>query len=173
MFNEVVRIPAAWWQHATLGVNAKLATVPRDGGDPLPTAVSFADETIDGDVARGVLPEDPRPVLTTEIYNWPRVMPFVSQGALRDFSVTILIRYGAHNAKSEEGKRDAHYVMRAVLMSLNELMKGENATARQRNNVQLYELTDVKPATLYARVEDRDIAGGVLLTFNGRDIQPT
>lgn len=173
MFNEVVRIPAAWWQHATLGVNAKLATVPRSAGDPLPPSVSFADETTNGDVARGTLPEKNRPILTTEIHSWPRLMPVPSQGAVRDFTVIILVRYGDQDAQTEAGKRDAHYVMRAVLMALSELMKGENAAARQLNNVQLYELADVRPATLYTRVEDKDIAGGLLLTFMGRDIQPT
>lgn len=172
MFNEVIRMPAAWWQHATKGVNAKLATVPR-GTDPLPPNVNFADATTDGDVARGTLPEKNRPILTTEIHSWPRMMPVPSQGVLRDFQVIILVRYGDHDAKTQEGLRDAHYVLRAVLMSLSELMKGENEASRTLNNVQLYELVDVRPATVYTRVEDRDIAGGLLLTFNGRDIQPT
>lgn len=171
MFNEVVRIPAAWWQDPVYGVNAKLATVPR-GADPLPTSVSFADETTNGEVARGFLPENIRPILTTEIYRWVRIMPHVEQGVLRDAQVQLLVRYGDQEAQSQVGKRDAHYVMRALLMSVAELMQDTNAAARILNSVMLYALVDITPATIYAPEADRDITGGILLTFDIRDIQP-
>lgn len=172
MFNEPVRILAAWLAHATLGVNAKLATVPRDGGDPLPTSVTIVDETTNGSLARGRLPETPRPILTVEIYRWDALEPVPSQGVLRDFDVTLLIRFGDTEAQSETGKRDAHYTMRAVQMSLAELWKESNSASRTRNNVQLYDCTRITPLTLYAETPNAEIVGGHLITVRGRDIQP-
>jgi len=46
MYLEVVRMVADWFAHATNGINAEIANVPRDGGDSAPTSlVAVLDET--------------------------------------------------------------------------------------------------------------------------------
>lgn len=56
MIVAAVRELADWLSAAPAGVNAQLATVPRDVGDPVPPSVTVHDETRESWVARGVVP---------------------------------------------------------------------------------------------------------------------
>lgn len=170
---EPLRIVTDWLGDATYGVNAKLAVVPRDAGDPLPPSVQLiADETRSGPVARDRIPTPPAPgpVLTIACLdesNWNTEL----EDKHWDCEIfPIEIRYAdLDKVISQDGTRNAFYTLRAVRLSLKDLMLDPGVAARKRNGVELVNTTDLmrfRPAMKV--LEDKVVVAGMSVGFGVR-----
>lgn len=133
MILEALRIVKNALSDGTIGVNAQLPGVPRDGTDPQPASVALIAESTSNFSAaiEGLLPDVDA--------QYPCLMlcpgltpgddePVTKAGPLQDGSVEVLIRYGAKDPDAAAGNRDASYTLRAVRRSLNQLQMAAEAT---------------------------------------------
>jgi len=174
MILEANRIHADWLADPTDGVNALLATTPRDAGDAQAADLeTITDETRDGDVARGELPSTlPGIAVSTDVVDDVEGQVMV---VTRDGRVKLRIRVGLDNADTAEGMRDLSYYLRTVVRSLNRLYDADaNDAARTRNEIYLETCHDLTFAI--ARTKDPagvvTVAGYVFTTVQMRDLNP-
>lgn len=167
--NEAVRLVADWLEDGTNGVNALLASVPRDGADPLPTSVTVNDETRDNRIARGRVPESGLPVVVV----LSQAATVLDQSVVTDdgfFAVDLVIQYAAKDLDAYEAKRDGNYVLRAVMWSLRRLRRTDaNAAARVRNQVALIDLGPIRLESWVEQTEDLVIVGSLVVPVTLRD----
>lgn len=174
---EPLRIVTDWLGNATYGVNAKLATLPRDAGDSAPPSVQLiADETRSGPVARDriPIPATPGPVLTLACIE-ESIWNTVLEDKYRDCeALPIEIRYAdLDKVVTQTGTQNAYYTMRAVLRSLKDLMNDPGNAARQRNLVTLVNTSDlVRIRPTMKEIEDKIIVASMSVTFGFRDEAP-
>lgn len=171
MILEGVRMVADWLSDGTNGVNALLSTTPRDGGDAQPANVAIADETRDGNVARGQAPA----TLPAVVVSVDRVQELDGQVAqiTRDGKLMLRIRYIIDNNTSGDAIRDASYVLRTVLRSLRKFFDVSAGDGhRYRNNIYLESCLDLAVAPMWAPIESGVVTGGVLATIQMRDLAP-
>lgn len=176
MILETVRAWADWLQDATYGVNAQLGTIPLDSGDPVPTAIALvADETRNGSAARRQIP-DTLPALLVRLHAPAGLVPNIGPNtANREGAIPVLTAYAAADVTSEEGNRQCVYTLRAVEKSLRDFMDTTIAaanTARSRGSVQIERIEDLQHLTTYEPLQDRDILGALIVTFQVRDLAP-
>ena len=172
---EGARSVTDWLQHATYGVNAKLALVPRDPDDPAPPSLALiADETRHLHAALGLMPDpkqpDQYPCLLvaedgTEISN-------ADPQELGESRVTLLIRYGQRTVEPAKGLQASCYTLRAVLMSLRELHLPDHEAARTRNEIQLVVCEQMSLTPLFQEADDAWVTGAVRVTYLVRDNIP-
>lgn len=171
MILEVIRMVADALGHDEYGVNAKIAALPVDEGDSAPsTVVTIADETRNGDVARGRFPSG-RPCLTVMLHQSVELDPEKQQG-IRDGEVDVVIRMVVEDVESENGNRDTYYVLRAVKQTIAAFMDNANVADRSRNDIQIKQVLGMQAVTQFQRVEDGIITAAIVLKLAVRDIQP-
>lgn len=168
--NEIVRLVADWLEDGTNGVNALLASVPRDGGDPLPTSVTIYDETRDNRPARGRVPDGATdlPAVTVAL----RGVTVMAEQVTDDgyCSAEVVVQYAAKNVDAWKAKRDGNYVLRAVAWSLRRLRRLDaNAAGRLRNQVALGVIDPIRLEPWVERIEDTLIVGSVVMPVTARD----
>lgn len=162
---------ADWLQDATFGVNALLAGVPRDGGDPVPPALaSVIDETRDQVAAREQLPKSGFPLL--EVFAAGVEIPGDIGGPLLEGDLSVGIRYATKQVNSATAVRDARYTMRAVRRSLMQLNRNENEAARTRNSILLIYCVSLRQVPHFEKREDAWFVGGLVATYKARDVAP-
>jgi hypothetical protein len=176
MILETLRAWTDWQQNATYGVNALLAAVPRDAGDPVPGNVAtFVDETRNGPAARRRIP-DVVPALVTRLHLTGALDPSVGPNvAHRDAEVAVATWYADRNVATENGNRSCLYVLRALQRSLAKFVDPSIAaanTARTRNGITIYNVTALQHVTTFDTIEDTDILGALFVTFKVRDTAP-
>lgn len=170
---EVVRIIADWLADATYGVNAMLAEVPRDNGDPQPADVTIADETRHDWVSRGVATKtvlDAGPYIAVAVYQ-----PMTADGldnatgfTYQPGEIPIAIRDIRADSDSSAANLASGITMRAVRWSLNLLRDHAHRSSRIRNLVQLHDFTIVElPAT--EQLGDVPVQAALLLRCNAID----
>lgn len=167
---DLVRIVANWLEDGTNGVNALLASVPRDGGDPLPTSVLVYDETRDNRPARGRLPEADTdlPALVIGM----RTLTFMQEIVTDDgyLSAELVLQYAAKNVDAYKAKRDGYTVLRAASWSLRRLRRSDVSVAgRTRNQVTLLTMDPVRFEPWFERVDDTLIVGTLAVPVTARD----
>lgn len=173
---EAVRCVADWLKHATYGVNALLASTPRDGGDPVPASiVTIGDATRDGWAARKTTARDAAtgqgyPAIA--VYAEPQEFSGEVQTIVRDGEIDIVISYLDVDAATQTGNRDAMYVRRAILRSLKQLNANANAASRTRNSVTLQVCKRIRVASLNVPWDDAVLSAGVIVTYAVRDVAP-
>lgn len=175
MQTEVVRLIADALADPTTGVNAYLASVPRDAGDPVPPVVTVLDETRNAKAARqqDAGKDEPYtgPELVVALTDPASVAPAYTNET-EAASLTVVIRYKARNAASAEAVRDAYYTMRTVRRSLAALrLAALGGPLRVRNGVQLVELMDVQHFPSMADV-DEQVVTACVVTAQVRDHSP-
>lgn len=182
---EATRILADWLAPAQ--VNALVAEVPRDGGDPAPAAIQATyDRTRHGWVARNAAPRTgstvkfPALAVTTPVDGQGTPAPAVYQPELRqaandalvlEGTVTLVVHYLGRFADTEMGARDSGYTLRAVRGRLLQLARAPIAQ-RTRNGVQLVKLTALQQIDAYDERDDVVITGAVLCTWSTRETTP-
>lgn len=174
MLLEPVRIVADWLADASYGVNALRLTVEVDAGDAQPGAVVIGDETRDGNVARGRLPD-----ATTSASN----LIAVTSGSgvqfeggvlttVRDGTLPLIVRIGTPNVATEDGTRDGLYLARVVFQSLKVLMQADHADDRTRNSVHIKDLSDLTMQGVFQEMQDQTVTCAVSMTCRVRDLTP-
>ena len=174
MIVEANRFVSSWLSHATDGVNALLASTPRDAGDAKPADVAaITDETLDNDVAREEMPQT-LPAIAVSLDAVTAVDGQV-QIATRDGRAKFRVRIATANADTAEGKRDLGYYVRATVRSLNRLFSCDANDARRfRNDIYLEYCEEMT----WAIANAKDQAGNtvvmafVLFTVQLRDLNP-
>jgi hypothetical protein len=157
------------YQATDQGVNTKLALVPRDAGDAQPADLSVVDSTRDAETALKQL-KKAGGVLQVSLYRDS------TQGRIatvyRDGVIPIVIGVALDTADPAAANRDESYIVRAVLMSLAEMNRAENANLLRRNRINLMsiEIDGVWPAE--GKVGDRDVVSAIRLTAKTRDTKP-
>jgi hypothetical protein len=171
MILEADRLIADWLADATYGVNALLASTPRDAGDAQPANVTIYDETRDSTAARGDVPTSlPAVIVTTD-----RVDQLDGQVATttRDGQVTVRVRYVISQAATATAIQDSSYVLRTVLRSLRKFFDLNAAAAgRTRNSIYLESCLSLAGAPMWTPMEDAVVTGGIIATIQLRDLTP-
>lgn len=172
MTNEALRLTADRMQHATDGLNALLALVPRDAGDPLPPPiVKFADESRDEVVARLQLPKE-SPACVITIDGGAVINDNVVQ-EIGDVDATVVVAISVDENESAEGSRNAGYYLRALAWVVRRWIKQDvNSTARKRNNVALLSIGRCELSPAFKQLEDRVIIGAMRIPMTLRDLAP-
>lgn len=166
--NELTRIVADWLEDGTNGVNAQLALVPRDGGDPQPANVTVVDETRDNRPARGRVPEDGLPSVVVAMQAMTHLTEQVTDDGY--LAADVVVQYAAKNVDAWKVKRDGNTVLRAVMWSLRKLRRTDaNHASRLRNQVALITIDPVRFDPWFERVEDTLVVGTVTVPVTARD----
>jgi hypothetical protein len=178
---EVIREIGDWLggvSTPTYGVNALLAGVPRDAGDPVPPNVTVTDETRDAVTARGKGAQQitesgaQLQVLLFEDYEKEPELVTLGEEVQDSSELQVLIWYRRpDNATPAIAKRNASYTMRAVTRSLNRLMMNVSAAARERNQVQLVSLQGFRRVPVLV-TNDPLATSAIVLTCQVRDESP-
>ena len=171
MIAEALRLTSAWLQHGTYGLNAQLAAVPRDAGDPQPANFTvFATEVDHEDAALGRLPTAaPAVVITVESAN---VVNDEAAHEIGDGSVVLNVRLSVTaDADAKDMKRDASYSLRALMWCFRKwVVQDVNATTRKKNSVAILEIGRCEFNSLYETVDDRIVTGGARVPLTVRDV---
>lgn len=125
MIAAAVRQTADWLADATTGVNAIRSTVPRDGGEPAPAAVTIYDETREPWIARRQVPRKKTgsgPLLLVAGPDEVEVPIFGSQGdqgfAPCEVMVAYVRRAPIATEESDDVVRDVYQTLRIAARSL-------------------------------------------------------
>lgn len=169
---DIVRVFADWAEDATYGVNALLASVPRDGDVALPPNVTVMDETRDESVAFGMAPKGitaTTPVLLYSLSDglqqqYPSAQPFP------DFTAELIVRYAVSQSVGATGVAAALVTMRAVWRNIALLGREQSANARVRNSTQVLSFENMRFSQLYTALDDRAVLAGLALTVRCRDL---
>lgn len=168
---EPVRIVADWLEAATNGVNARLASVPRDGGDAQPPDVAIYDETRDDRIGRGRVAdtEDTLPA----VYVTLRSGTILPESQVMDdgfFSADLLIRYATRQTDASRAKQEAFYTLRAAAWSIRRLQRSDvSLAARTRNQVVLTRILTVTYEPTLEEVSDALLVGTLIIPCEWRD----
>ncbi len=174
MILESARMVADWLSDGTHGVNVLLASTPVDAGDSVPANLqSIADETRDGNVARGQLPElMPGIAVTIDVIK--NLDGQVTQ-VTRDGQVKVRIRVGVVNADTENGVRDVSYYLRTAMRSLRKMFdQSVTAPMRTRNNIYLESCLEMLEQIVWTKDQPDTtfVTGYILATLQLRDLTP-
>jgi hypothetical protein len=163
-----VRQVAAWLADGTTGVNALLASVPKDVGDPTPPSVTIYDETTAGWVAGGTIPRGKTGNVPLLLVRGPDVQPipiFPTQGENGYAPCQVLVAYVRRApvnqltpVERDDAVRDALQTMRAVARSIALQYDTPEANPR-RTHVDLD-----RPSRQLARSQE-ELAGDELILF--------
>lgn len=172
MILEANRMLSDWFQVATYGVNALLASTPRDAGDGQPTNLAtITDETRDGNVARGELPAT-LPALAISVDHIKDLDGMVVV-ITRDGKLHVRLRVGVDNAVTEDAIRDLSYYLRTVIRSFRSFFEhADPATQRTRNGVYLETCLDMAEQIAVTKdpAGNTIISAYVLATIQLRDL---
>lgn len=163
--NEIARALTDWFNDPTTGIVAKLAALPYDAGDPIPTVGTIADYTRESNVAQDRLPSFPGIALTI------REIPFLDgevQMVSADAIADVLVRIGRKAVDTEIAVRDTGYIVRATIQS----WRGFNHDTRVRNQIQMYGCKNLKAAPLWAPVDDAIVTAAIAGHMYFRDTMP-
>lgn len=171
MLVEPIRILADWFKHPTYGVNAMLPLVKRDYPDPVPPDIQLiADETRDEAVANGHEPKRHPALYVMQDLPYELLELLQTSNQPRDGDVVIAIRYIVTGSRHAQRIAEAAYTLRAVLASVTRLFSTPaGATARQRNDVQIYSLMHAAIARVDEEVGQSRSAGAAIITLRVRE----
>lgn len=171
MIGEVLRMTSAWLQHPTHGLNAMMALVPRESGDPLPDPVlAFLTEVDDEDGALGRYATTPtlHVMMTCESAQQNSDQVAVNVG---DGTVVVNIRLAeAASRDAKAMKRDTTYRLRALVWSVRRWMQQPLDASRVRNAVAILEFGPLEFNALYETIDDTIVTGGARLVCTTRDV---
>ena len=172
MIFNTIRILADWYADGTSGINARLATVPKDAGDAVPPSVTIRDSTRDDQVARRHLTDQfPAPSVivfhpvASELDGW------IGVGLERAAGLTVATGYVTRKSVTATGVVDGWLTLRAAKQSINALMQG-NEAARTRNSVRLLRVVRDEISETMAEVGDTVVQIVRVTTFQAEDIAP-
>lgn len=182
MSHIAVRIVADHLDSAELGANACAASVPRDGDDPLPSAVHVYDETRHGWLARDDLP---RPEHAAGKVEYPALLVSLvslsmdggaprpaANGALVETGVvTIAVQVAIRATRTEDAVSEAMYLLRASRASLR-LLDASASAVRTRCSTLLSPSSSVSQGKSDRIAEDLIVSDVLLVTYPFTEAAP-
>ena len=173
MMLEALRIVADWMADPTYGVNAALRQVPRDPNEPEPMRVlAITDSTREPSSGRTYVGPS-LPYLALSL-GGPSTLDGAVHAAWREATdVTVDVRLWVAKTDTARAKRDALYIVRAIMASLRELNRNEQEAARTRNSVGMTLASTVMAMETIEVAGDAACMAGVVLTCTMRDLRPT
>lgn len=181
---EVVRTIAEAMADPVTGINAILAGVPRDAGDPAPPLVTIYEETTDDWVADRQLPHE---LLEADVAGGAALLA-IGVASETDFQngdgtaevraaddtgeVTLVIYYGTATSAPALAVRDALYTMRAVRRWFNWFFQNDQGQARERNSVELLAMPRKRTGRIKVDPKDTPFAIAFFPTIAARDFAP-
>jgi hypothetical protein len=171
MLIETLRMVADALATGSIGVNAQLASLPRDSTDEAPPAViGVFDSTRSAQVATGRYPNVFPSLVVTLDGNVPLDGEVMSN--IRQAAVTVLIRYITKDIASEQGNQATYYTLRAVQKALRDFLSNTHSDMRSRNDIHITVCDSMEHVELFQPIDDASCTGGIRATFKVRDIQP-
>lgn len=176
---ELPPLLADWLRDATYGVNAILATIPRDGGDALPPSVTICDEVRDAWCARKQIAEEKvlagQPIVGVfqngdSTYPFARMQRGINGAGLLEGDAAFVILYMQRESDSAKAAGYARYTLRAVLQSLLLMFDPKSPAVRERNGASLVTPLKFSMSTLLEERGDVLVTGGVLAEFKVREL---
>lgn len=183
---ELERILSDWLMS---DVNARIAAVPRDGGDAAPTPIAaYTDTTyaanqtiaVFNSVTHPWVAEWKSPPADPAIYVVVRgPIIFAGEptpdGRVRKTVVPakVGIFYVRNNADAAGARREGSYTMRAIARSIRELDKSGNEASRLRNGINV--VLNEGPQEHYPTVTtvgNHRVSGALVLNYHVRDENP-
>ncbi|HEY0528939.1 MAG TPA: hypothetical protein VGD02_08920 [Gemmatimonadaceae bacterium] len=178
MQQEAIRMVADWFADATNGVNALLLVVPVESGD-VPDPVTVNDATRHPWVSREEIPREKEilssPILAVSLFDETQCKhnPQLLAQAWADADLVLSVRYIAAYDDAAKGERYASYTMRTVRSSLTLLGRHENLASRERNQVRIKQVQDVRVVPLNPVNEDKAVFGGLAVSLAMQDVIAT
>lgn len=172
---EAVRIVADWLGHPSLGVNARLAVMPLDGGDPRPAPVAaILDETRHAAAAFRRFDGVPLPALLVLVTEDAALRDgeILQPGDRADATLTVTVRYATRAWDAATAMSDGYYVSRAVIGALRRLHDEDQVAARTRGAIRLVSCERLTPRALAEEVEDTWLLGAVEAQYYVVDLAP-
>src|SRR5690349_8344612 len=120
MFTDPLRQVNTWLSNATNGVNALLASVPKDAGDATPASVTIVDAATEAWVARGVIDRSKvgaGPLLLVQAANDGDATLFQNE-TRQGTQLEVLIRFAVRKTATDDGFFQAWSTLRAAARSL-------------------------------------------------------
>jgi hypothetical protein len=169
---EAVRMIAAVLEDPTNGVNALLASMPRDGADPRPANVTVLNAA-DDDINVGEGTSTAFPYVIVDIHA-PLTAPGQVMSGVRDYEVPVLVGYVVKGGTERQNFASTDYTMRAIAASLARglLAAGKRDTAGTRNNCRLFKASDIRYGPTEQQHNAGIMTGGLTVTLTLRDITP-
>lgn len=166
---HLVRLVAAWLAGAS-GINAHLATIPRDGSDTVPADLTVLDETGDRDTALGRVPElASRPAAQVAMVRDAEESLEAHSVPIREFQATLGVRLTLSAAQTEAGARDLYYYVKATLEALTALHRADE-TGRTRGAVILeHPLAGILISPIQALENDEAVSCVLTVRYQARD----
>ena len=168
MIQEMVRIVTAALTDGTIGIAAQLATMPREVGDPVPTAPTILSEATDLQTALDQIPDGVGP--------WVQV----GGGALRETDITVtpsrktevemVVRFSVRSSLTVRTLNEARQTERAIRRVLS-ILPQQADTLKLRNRAQLFHVTQYTAEEHRAPVEDVALVIVMRFTVHGRDLR--
>jgi hypothetical protein len=184
--NEPVRMLADWlrgtlkdYQNVDQGIAAQLARLTADNlvdvGDVLPTVpvANIVDETHDGEAAR-------------RAFSKSRATPLVAVLTPSDFAIAgevqtvhvdadayqVLVGWLIKAPATEQALTQVYYGLRATRRSVGQWHRNENQPKRKRNDILLWQCSEIRQIRPQEALGDLELSAGLLLTYSLRDGQP-
>lgn len=187
---ELTRVVADWLLHPDYGVNAYIATIPRDAADPAPPFIAgWADTSGQAQVQELAVFDDTRhewvarrgdpPALPCLVVGIPDVIDMTGEpwpdGQYRTSDIDIELAVAYISASEDEFRsiRDGEYTLRAVARSVRELTRNVNEASCLRNGVRLCTVTRMRYTPLREAVGAGRMAGGLTLSIHAEDGDPS
>jgi hypothetical protein len=180
MIDMTLRILTRAALNVTYGVNAQIALASSygwlNGADVAPPTFvtgAIADETSSDEVAWGDFPDGDPALAIGQVSEWQIQGELMTVTGNRDaLQVPILWRYQHSDVATGGATRDWYYTARALIKTLRTLMSDVNVADQALGNVRVYAMENVRVLGPFQPREDKRIAGGLITTFDVRDLAP-
>ena len=179
---EAARLIRARLVDATNGVNAKLAALALDGGDPTPAAFLDANIVEAATDVRAALDRpdeadsDPAGLFPALLIAVPSVEwldgEWAQLGERATCRVTVEVRLCLALVDPVAAARETSYRLKALEQCLRAFAHETDMTLRRRNGVELSVLERLQRATLTNPTDDGTVTGGVQSVWYASDANP-
>jgi len=175
---ELERIVSEWLAN---DVNARIAAVPVDAGDPQPSPIATYvdtlypttnDRAVFNSVTHPWVAEWKSPPASPALYVVARG-PFIFSGEPTVVPAKLGIFYVRDSADAAIARRDGSYTLRAIARSVRELDKNDNYLSRLRNGINV--VLSEGPQEFYhtvTAVGNHRVSGALVLNYHVRDENP-
>jgi hypothetical protein len=169
MILDAVRLTVDWLTDGTTGVNALRTSVPQDGGEADPPAVTVKSVLTDAWVAReeidaGVITA---PFLLVSPFGETVTATYPALDRSPKPVVEVAIRYAAPGPDSKTIGRDAWLTLRCVQRSVS-AKQTSTLTSHSKNQAQ-FDVPGFRYVPLYQVQADALVIGGAILSFPASD----
>jgi hypothetical protein len=156
MFTDAIRQVAADLAHASLGVNALLASIPLTAGDATPPNVTIANAADDDWVARGVIDRAKvgnGPLLLVSAFPDAQAV-LIPEGAETPVTANVMlaVRYATRSTASAPVTTQGWQTLRAAMRSI--VLQRKAPTVTRRNSVAIGPLLGLTHITAFDQKDD-------------------